>query len=261
MDIKELSPIGAELLNVDLTQLSKEDVTHIKRCFLDYSVIVFRNQKLNPKDLKNISKLWGEALVHPVFKGIENHPEIIEIRNYGERYHTNAHWHSDVTFEECPPDATLLYSLEVPEEGGDTLFSSQYLAYEDLDKELKSSLSGKLAIHSNIGVLMLSGGDPKDAKTVEHPVFREHPATGKKALYVTEAFVKSIKDLDPIESQRILKLLYKHASKEEYIYRHKWSNGDLVVWDNRSVQHYAEHAYGNATRTMHRLTTSGSKPF
>ena len=261
MDIKELSPIGAELLNVDLTQLSKEDVTRIKRCFLDYSVIVFRNQKLNPKDLKNISKLWGEALVHPVFKGIENHPEIIEIRNYGERYHTNAHWHSDVTFEECPPDATLLYSLEVPEEGGDTLFSSQYLAYEDLDKELKSSLSGKLAIHSNIGVLMLSGGDPKDAKTVEHPVFREHPETGKKALYVTEAFVKSIKDLDPIESQRILELLYKQASKEEYIYRHKWSNGDLVVWDNRSVQHYAEHGYGDATRTMHRLTTSGSKPF
>tara|TARA_B100001559_G_scaffold78165_1_gene64857 strand:+ start:856 stop:1641 length:786 start_codon:yes stop_codon:yes gene_type:complete len=261
MDIKELSPIGAELLNVDLTQPSKEDITHIKRCFLDYSVIVFRNQKLNPKDLKNISKLWGEALVHPVFKGIENHPEIIEIRNYGERYHTNAHWHSDVTFEECPPDATLLYSLEVPEEGGDTLFSSQYLAYEDLDKELKSSLSGKLAIHSNIGVLMLSGGDPKDAKTVEHPVFREHPDTGKKALFVTEAFVKSIKDLDSIESQRILKLLYKQASKEEYIYRHKWSNGDLVVWDNRSVQHYAEHGYGDATRTMHRLTTSGSKPF
>ncbi|MBD51636.1 MAG: taurine dioxygenase [Euryarchaeota archaeon] len=261
MDIKELSPIGAELLNVDLTQLSKEDIIHIKRCFLDYSVIVFRYQKLTPKDLKNISKLWGEALVHPVFKGIENHPEIIEIRNYGERYHTNAHWHSDVTFEECPPDATLLYSLEVPEEGGDTLFSSQYLAYEDLDKELKSSLSGKLAIHSNIGVLMLSGGDPKDAKTVEHPVFREHPETGKKALYVTEAFVKSIKDLDPIESQRILKLLYKQASKEEYIYRHKWSNGDLVVWDNRSVQHYAEHGYGDATRTMHRLTTSGSKPF
>ena len=96
---------------------------------------------------------------------------------------------------------------------------------------------------------------------IEHPIFREHPETGKKALYVTEAFVKSIKDLDSAESRRILDLLYKQASKEEYIYRHKWSNGDLVVWDNRSVQHYAEHGYGDATRTMHRLTTSGSKPF
>ena len=86
----------------------------------DNSVLIFRNQKLNPSQLKNISSLWGKPLVHPVFKGIEGYPEIIEIRNYGEQYHTNAHWHSDVTFEESPPDATLLYSLVVPEEGGDT---------------------------------------------------------------------------------------------------------------------------------------------
>lgn len=261
MDIKELGPIGAELNDIDLTKLSDDESSLIKKYFLDYSVIVFRNQRLEPEDLKNISKLWGETSIHPVFSGIEGHPEIIEIKNYGEKYHTNAHWHSDVTFEECPPDATLLYALEVPEVGGDTLFSNQYLAYQELDNDLKAILSGKLAIHSNIGVLMLAGGDPKDAKTVEHPVFREHPETGKKALYVTEAFVRSIKDLDSAESQRILDLLYKQASKEEYIYRHKWSNGDLVVWDNRSVQHYAEHGYGDATRRMHRLTTSGSKPF
>ena len=261
MDIKELGPIGAELTDIDLKSLSNEDVARIKIYFLDHSVIVFKNQNLNPQDLKNISKLWGEALVHPVFKGIEGHPEIIEIKNLGEKYHTNAHWHSDVTFEECPPDATLLYSLEVPEKGGDTLFSCQYLAYDELDRDLKSLLSEKLAIHSNIGVLLLSGGDPSNAKMVEHPIFREHPETGKKALYVTEAFVKSIKDMDSRESQRILEILSQHACKKEYIYRHKWSNGDLIVWDNRSVQHYAEHGYGDQTRTMHRLTTSGSKPF
>ena len=203
MDIKKLDPIGAELTNIDLNNLTEEDATLIKTYFLNYSVIVFKNQDLNPSNLKNISKLWGEALIHPVFKGIDGHPEIIKIQNLGEKYHTNAHWHSDVTFEECPPDATLLYSLEVPEEGGDTLFSSQHLAYDELDADLKSLLSQKLAIHSNVGVLLLSGGDPKDAKTVEHPVFREHPETGKKALYVTEAFVKSIKDMDSKESQRI----------------------------------------------------------
>ena len=200
MDIKELGPIGAELNDIDLTKLSDDESSLIKKYFLDYSVIVFRNQRLEPEDLKNISKLWGEASIHPVFQGIEGHPEIIEIQNYGEKYHTNAHWHSDVTFEECPPDATLLYSLEVPEVGGDTLFSSQHLAYQELDDDLKAILSGKLAIHSNIGVLMLAGGDPKDAKTVEHPIFREHPETGKKALFVTEAFVSSIKDFDSKES-------------------------------------------------------------
>ena len=146
-----------------------------------------------------------------------------------------------------------MYSLVVPEEGGDTLFSNQHLAYDDLDLDLKSELSEKKAIHSNIGVLMLSGGDLKDAKTVEHPIFREHPETGKKALYVTEAFVKKIKDLDPKESQQKLEFLYSHASQEKYIYRHKW--------DNRSVQHFAEHGYGDNERTMHRLTTSGSKPY
>lgn len=261
MDIKKIGPIGAEITKINLSDLSKDDMVKIQEYFLDHSVIVFKNQNLDPEDLKNIANLWGGASTHPVFKGIEGYPEIIEIRNYGEKYHTNAHWHSDVTFEEDPPDATLLYSIEVPKEGGDTLFSSQYLAYDELENDLKSSLAGKKAIHSNLGVLMLSGGDTKNAKTVEHPIFREHPETGKKALYVTEAFVKEIKDMNSKESQKMLEYLYKHASKEEFIYRHKWSDGDLVIWDNRSVQHFAEHGYGNQTRTMRRLTTLGSKPF
>ena len=261
MDIKKLDPIGVEITGLNLKTINKDQSEQIKENFLESSVVVIRNQDLNPADLKQISNLWGKALIHPVFKGIEGHPEIIEIRNYGEKYHTNAHWHSDVSFEEAPPDATLLYSLEVPEEGGDTLFSSQHLAYDELDPNLKSKLFDKKAVHSNAGVLMLSGGDPRKAKTVEHPVFREHPETGRKALYVTEAFVKSIKGVESKESQEILSNLYKHACNERYIYRHKWLKGDLVVWDNRSVQHFAEHGYGNQTRTMHRLTTSGSKPF
>ena len=261
MEIKRLGPIGAEIKDLDLTNLNEQESNQIKNSFLEYSVLVFRNQMLNPEQLKSISTLWGEPLVHPVFKGIDGHPEIIEIKNFGEKYHTNAHWHSDVTFEDSPPDATLLYSIVVPDEGGDTLFSSQNLAYNDLDSKLKSDLANKVAVHSNIGVLMLSGQDPKNAKTVEHPIFRSHPETGKKAIYVTEAFVKEIKGLESEDSQKILQTLYAHATQEKYIYRHKWSKGDLVIWDNRSVQHFAEHGYGDKERTMHRLTTSGSKPF
>tara|TARA_B100001113_G_C21082608_1_gene610608 strand:+ start:206 stop:991 length:786 start_codon:yes stop_codon:yes gene_type:complete len=261
MEIKRLGPIGAEIKDLDLTNFNEEESNQIKNSFLEYSVLVFRNQMLNPEQLKSISTLWGEPLVHPVFKGIDGHPEIIEIKNFGEKYHTNAHWHSDVTFEDSPPDATLLYSIVVPDEGGDTLFSCQHLAYNDLDSKLKSDLANKVAVHSNIGVLMLSGQDPKNAKTVEHPIFRSHPETGKKAIYVTEAFVKEIKGLESEDSQKILQTLYAHATQEKYIYRHKWSKGDLVIWDNRSVQHFAEHGYGDKERTMHRLTTSGSKPF
>jgi len=261
MEIKRLGPIGAEIKDLDLTNFNEQESNQIKNSFLEYSVLVFRNQMLNPEQLKSISTLWGEPLVHPVFKGIDGHPEIIEIKNFGEKYHTNAHWHSDVTFEDSPPDATLLYSIVVPDEGGDTLFSCQHLAYNDLDSKLKSDLANKVAVHSNIGVLMLSGQDPKNAKTVEHPIFRSHPETGKKAIYVTEAFVKEIKGLESEDSQKILQTLYAHATQEKYIYRHKWSKGDLVIWDNRSVQHFAEHGYGDKERTMHRLTTSGSKPF
>ena len=261
MRIKELGPLGAEVIDIDLKEINKDQLENIKNSFLEFSVLVFRNQSLNPKELKEISNLWGKPMAHPVFKGIEGHPEIIEIRNYGEKYHTNAHWHSDVTFEDSPPDATLLYSLVVPKKGGDTLFSNQYLAYDELEHDLKNVLEGKKAIHSNLGVLMLSGGDPKDAKTVEHPIFRTHPETGKKALYVTEAFVKEIKDIDKKDSQTKLEYLYSHATKDKYIYRHQWLKGDLVVWDNRCVQHYAEHGYGYNERTMHRLTTTGSKPF
>ena len=261
MEFKKVGPVGAEVSNIDLRELSEEQVHEIKSAFLEFSVLVFRGQELNPDNLKKISLIWGKPQVHPVFKGMEDFPEIIEIKNLGEKYHTNAHWHSDVTFEYEPPDATLLYSLEVPDVGGDTLFSNQYQAYEELGKELKDSLESARAIHSNLSVILLTGGSADDAKTVEHPIFRTHPETGKKALYVTEAFVQSIKGLDQDESRKTLSELYSHASQERFIYRHKWSNGDLVVWDNRSVQHFAEHGYGDKIRNMRRITTSGSKPF
>lgn len=261
MEFNKLGPVGAEVLDVDLNKLSDRDIEEIKEAFLKYHVLVFRSQKLVPSALKEISKIWGEPQIHPVFKGMQDHPEIIEINNLGEKYHTNAHWHSDVTFEAEPPDATLLYSLEVPDKGGDTLFSNQHLAYEELDNDLLLSLESKKAVHSNLGVVLLAGGKAENAKSVEHPVFRTHPETGKKALYITEAFVRSIKDMTEEESREKLSRLYKHASQLKFIYRHKWSNRDLLVWDNRSVQHYAEHGYGDKVRKMQRLTTSGSKPF
>ena len=133
MNIKKLGPVGAEISGIDLSIIDNLPADKILEAFLKYSVLIFKNQNLDPISLSKIALIWGKPLIHPVFKGIEEHPEIIEIQNLGEKYHTNAHWHSDVTFESEPPDATLLYSLEIPDEGGDTLFSNQYLAYEGLD--------------------------------------------------------------------------------------------------------------------------------
>lgn len=263
MHIKKLGPVGAQIDGISLNSvLEDQDVlSDLKKAFIENSVLVFKNQILNPSDLLKVAKIIGRPVKHPIFPGLADYPEIIKIENLGEMYHTNAHWHSDVTFEEEPPDATFLYSLEVPDTGGDTLFSNQFLAHESLSEELKSLLSDKRASHSNASILSLMGADISNAKRVLHPVFRTHPDNGRKALFVTQAFVEKIEALDEKKSEDILAILYSAACKQEFIYRHKWAKGDLLIWDNRSVQHFAEHGYGEKVRTMHRITTSGSKPF
>ena len=262
MKIKKISPLGAEITNVDLSNvLSKTDNKLIKKAFLDNLVLIFKDQKLKPQNLLLVASLWGSPQKHPVFQGLEEHPEIIKIENYGEKYHTNAHWHSDVTFEEKPPDATLLYAIDVPDEGGNTLFSNQYLAYDFLDINLKEKLIDLEAVNSNKSVVLLAGADPSLEKTIKHPVFRTHPETGKKALFVTRAFVERIDGLSNEENEEVLAKLYTQASDEKFRYEHKWHNGDMVVWDNRCVQHYAVHDHGDKTRTLQRITVSGSKPY
>ena len=196
MKIKKIRPLGAEITDVDLSNdLSESDIKLIKEVFLDNLVLVFKDQNLKPKNLLSAASLWGSPQKHPVFQGLKEHPEIIKIENYGEKYHTNAHWHSDVTFEEEPPDATILYAIDVPPDGGNTLFSNQYLAYEFLEIPLKEKLTNHVAINTNRSVVLLAGADPSLEKTVKHPVFRTHPETKKKALFVTQAFVERIEGL------------------------------------------------------------------
>ena len=262
MKIKKIRPLGAEITDVDLSNdLSESDIKLMKEVFLDNLVLIFKDQNLKPKNLLSAASLWGSPQKHPVFQGLKEHPEIIKIENYGEKYHTNAHWHSDVTFEEEPPDATILYAIDVPPDGGNTLFSNQYLAYEFLEIPLKEKLTNHVAINTNRSVVLLAGADPSLEKTVKHPVFRTHPETKKKALFVTQAFVERIEGLSDKESQETLAKLYVQASDKKFRYEHKWHNGDVVVWDNRCVQHFAVHDHGDETRTLHRITVSGSKPY
>ena len=262
MKFKKIRPLGAEITDVDLSNdLSELDSKLIKKFFLDNLVLIFKDQNLKPKNLLSAASLWGSPQKHPVFQGLKEHPEIIKIENYGEKYHTNAHWHSDVTFEEEPPDATILYAIDVPPDGGNTLFSNQYLAYEFLETPLKEKLTNHVAINTNRSVVLLAGADPSLEKTVKHPVFRTHPETKKKALFVTQAFVERIEGLSDKESQETLAKLYVQASDKKFRYEHKWHNGDVVIWDNRCVQHFAVHDHGDETRTLHRITVSGSKPY
>ena len=261
MNVNQLPILGAEIRGLDLSlDLTDSENKDIKDLLTENLVLIIKNQSLSPKDLVKISSSWGGAFEHPVFKGLEETPEVLQIENMGEQFHTNAHWHSDVTFEQKPPNVTLLYAIEVPEEGGNTLFSNQFLAYEELDAVIKSELDDLRAVHSNQSILELVGADVSAAKTVEHPIFRTHPDSGRKAIFLTQAFVQSIVGMDPDRSSSLLEDLYKHTYREKFIYEHKWTKGDLVIWDNRCVLHYAKHGYGDARRSMLRVTTNGEVP-
>ena len=261
MNVRQLPILGAEIRELDLSKdLTEAENKEIKDLLTENLVLIVKDQNLLPKDLVRISSSWGGAFEHPVFKGLKETPEVLQIENMGEQFHTNAHWHSDVTFEHKPPNVTLLYAIEVPGEGGNTLFSNQYLAYEELDDSIKSELHEIKAVHSNKSILKLVGADLSGAKTVEHPIFRTHPESGRKAIFLTQAFVQNIVGLDAKNSSSLLENLYKHTYRDEFIYEHKWTKDDLVIWDNRCVLHYAKHGYGNSRRSMLRVTTNGEVP-
>jgi taurine dioxygenase len=250
--------LGARVEGIDLRALDDATGRQIRNLLNQHLVLVFPNQSLAPRDLVAVAKCFGNPGQHPVVPHIEGHPEVIEIRNFGKRVTLNEHWHSDVTFQEHPPAVTLLHALEVPEIGGDTQFANQYLAWETLSSGMQRLLSPLKALHS--GDVLARAMGRKEAPQALHPVARTHPDTGNKALFVCEAFTRHFEDMSAQESRPLLRYLYELASRPEFTARHHWSVGDLVVWDNRCVQHYAIHDHGDAPRVLHRVTVDGERP-
>ncbi len=271
-DVHRLMPaLGAEISGVDLsTDLDDDTVAGIKKAFVDHSVIAFRGQNLTPDQHVAFSRRFGELQVH-VFKDhlLEGHPEIYSLSNIVEngkprgRANAGQYWHSDLTYEECPSLGSIMFALEVPEVGGDTLFSSMAFAYETLSGTLKSMLEGLTAVHHFAHAFgAWNKTSPEVAKDVldarppvEHPVVRVHPESGRKCLYVNPGFTVGIKGMNDEENEAILGFLYRHATRPEVVYRHKWRQGDVVMWDNRALMHCGISDYDQSQRRlMHRTT-------
>jgi len=253
--------LGAEAHGVDLAAIDDATCEQLQRAFLEHHVLVFRDQKLLPEQQIAFGERWGELHIHPIVPHLEGHPPILPIDNHGKRRTITEVWHSDVTFEERPPMASLLYALEVPEAGGDTLFANQHAVYDRLSPGLQRMLEGLRAVHSGRGLASATGkGEQWKLHGRTHPVVRTHPETGRKALFVNSAFTIGFEDMTAEESRPLLAWLCRQAVTPDVTMRHRWRKGDLVMWDNRSVQHYAIHDYGDAQRRMHRVTVIGDEP-
>ncbi len=278
----EVTPIagalGAEIGGVDLAQpLDADTLAEIRRAFLEHLVIFFADQRLTPEQHKAFSRRFGPLAVMPYVKPLEAHPEIIAVRKEAEERSISVFggdWHSDFTSLEEPPLGSVLYALEVPSHGGDTLWSNMYEAYDALSAGMRRLLDGMTAMHSGhvygaarppTGIrtsqsIEISRGNAEADVERPHPVVRVHPETGRKALYVNKIYTTRFADMTEAESRPLLDFLYAHATRPEFTCRYRWRQGSLAMWDNRCTLHYAVNDYDGQRRLMHRTTITGDRP-
>jgi taurine dioxygenase len=265
--------LGAEILDVDLNAL--QDWGPVHDAFARYSVLVFRDQKIEPADLMKIGGRFGEPCHYPFVTGMEGFPYIFElVKAESETTVFGGSWHSDTTYLKQPPLATLLYGIEIPSHGGDTLFTSTRAAYDTLSEGMKKCVDGlvgvnsaalkygggRSAMHKKMGDMKVHGTDEAESYEAEHPVARTHPVTGRKALYLSRSHTIRFKDMSEDESKPLIDYLQAHQTRPEFTCRVRWQPGTLTVWDNRCTQHSAVNDYPGQRRRMRRLTVGAQTP-
>jgi taurine dioxygenase len=262
---------GANVTDVALRDLDEGEA--LLSLLEEHLVLVFRSQHLTHGEQSRVARLMGEVTpAHPVVPGHPDFPEILELN--AQQGGKNARWHTDVTFVESPPAASVLVADHAPRFGGDTLWADARGAYVALAPELRGALDHWEAVH-RISPLAY-WGEPFDSALsredaqylfdeaskvppVVHPVVRVHPTTQRPSLFVNPGFTTHIVGLSRIESDHLLRLLYDHVVQPEFTLRHHWEPGDVVLWDNRATLHYATDDYGTAERRMRRITLRGTK--
>lgn len=247
----EVNPIsgalGAEIRNVDLSsELSPDTTSAIRRALLDHQVIFFRDQSLNPASYLKFTSHFGKPVEYPFVKGIEGHPEVINVlKREHETTNFGGIWHSDTSYFAEPPMGSVLLALEVPPYGGDTLFANQYLAYEALSPGLKHTLSTLKGVSTSSKAdasktredRIKDSGHKSDVLEAVHPVVRTHPETGRKSLYVNIAHTSHFESWTEGESTPLLQFLFQHQIKPEFTCRFRWDVGSIAFWDNRCALH------------------------
>ncbi|KAJ3054560.1 hypothetical protein HK097_001444 [Rhizophlyctis rosea] len=263
---RDLSPyLGTEIIGLDLTQVTEEQVEDLKKLIIERGVLHFRDQeKLGKPELVEFGKKFGPPHIHPTIPAPADAPELIYVHSDPTRQNAAESWHSDVTFEEQPAKYSILKFDVTPEVGGDTAFTDTFAAYDKLSDKLKEILSTLEAEHSGVHVFgkfpLKSADNP--INTNVHPVIRSHPVTGRHALYVNGNFTTKIIGLHKKESDFLLNYLYNHiANCVEAQVRVRWTNHSVALWDNTHTQHSAIADFFPALRSGHRYTSYGERPF
>ncbi len=272
MEIRPVMPhLGAEIAGVDLSAPIGDNLfAELDAAFNRHSVLVFHDQDLSPEQQIDFSKRFGKLMVHVFAEDLlEGYPEIFRLSNIVRdgvrqgRPDAGQYWHSDLTYVAKPSLGSVMHALEAPAAGGDTLFVSTAHAYEQLSPAMQAMLEGLTATHefshafgkSNTTSIGVDRDHFDDRPPVEHPVVRTHAGTGRECLFVNPGFTVAINELNPEESTAILDFLYRHMTRPEWVLRHHWRKGDVVLWDNRALMHRGVGDYDASTpRHMHRTT-------
>jgi len=284
--VKPLSPVlGAEVTGLDLSEpLGGNLVRDIRQTWLDAGgLLAVRDQNLATEQHIEYSRHFGPLFGAPGEAPLQetvsryihpDHPEIYRVSNKADdageplgRARAGTYWHSDVSFRERPAAVSILNAIEVPEAGGDTMFANMTAAYEALSEPMKEMLAPLRARHdfaqtaaTQFAKPIVVEADLDGANRAIHPVVRTHAETGRKSLFVNPGMTTGLDGFEAGESAAILEFLYAHATRPEFIYRHRWRRGDVVMWDNRCLMHYAVADYGERPRYMERTTAIGERP-
>jgi taurine dioxygenase len=265
--------LGARVTGIDLSQpLDSDQFETLHQAILDHQVLVLPDQNMSEDDHVRFTEMWGSMPVRDRYKnrnekrlGNEKIMLVTNVRENGKPIGSlpdgEVMFHSDGAYDEHPYKYTLLFSIDIPSAGGNTLFANMYLAYETLPEDLKT----KLATYHGRN-LYYSGTMRKDEQVGEysgctdHPLFVKHDETGRTSIYISRLITDSIPELEAAESESLLAELLEHCEREELIYEHRWSEGDFVMWDNRCVTHARRDFPENERRLLRRTTIQGTRP-
>lgn len=264
---------GATVRGVDLRgPLSKETIAEIRHAWLDHQVIGLPGQTLSLDELERLAPAFGEYGEDPFIASLPGHPHVIEVKREADETTPlfAEGWHSDWSFLPNPPSGTLLYGRIIPPVGGDTLYANQYAAYEALSDEVKGQIDGLMGIHSarrgyspkgaygekDVGRSMAIRFSDDAMKTHLHPIVKPHSETGRRALFVNPGYTIGIDAMAQDEADDLLKMLFQHQVQPDFIYRHRWEEGMLTLWDNRCLLHSATGGYQGHRRLLHRVTVA-----